>query len=82
MFYNNKKNNFFLILPVIALSFASCEKVVDLKLNDAEKKYVIEAKISDKPGSCKVLFSKSKNNGNQEVLEKSAEYSPAAKCRF
>jgi hypothetical protein len=35
--------------------------VIDLDLNDAEKKYVIEGVISDQPGTSRVLISQTKN---------------------
>lgn len=40
---------------------SSCEKVIDLDLNEAEKKYVIEAVLTDEPGTAKVLISQTKN---------------------
>jgi hypothetical protein len=45
---------FILILP-------SCEKVIDIDLNTAEKKYVIEGKITDQTGTAKVSISQTKN---------------------
>lgn len=42
-------------------SLSSCEKVIDLDLNEAEKKYVIEAVLTDEPGTAKVLISQTKN---------------------
>ncbi len=36
---------------------ASCEKVIDLELNDAEKKIVVEAVLKDNPGDNKILLS-------------------------
>ncbi|MET0392789.1 MAG: DUF4249 domain-containing protein [Chitinophagaceae bacterium] len=42
-------------------SLSSCEKVIDLDLNEAEKKYVIEAMITDQPGTARVLVSQTKN---------------------
>jgi hypothetical protein len=46
----------FFILAV----FSSCEKVIDLDLNEAEKKYVIEGVVTDKAGTAKVLISQTK----------------------
>src|SRR5690606_35605359 len=37
-----------------------CEKVIDLDLKDAEKKYVIEGILTDQPDRTKVLISQSK----------------------
>lgn len=36
---------------------ASCEKVIDVNLDSAEKKYVIEGVITNQPGTCMVLVS-------------------------
>jgi hypothetical protein len=44
-----------------SMYFTSCEKVINVDLNDAEKKYVIEAVVTDQAGSCKVLLSETKN---------------------
>ncbi len=44
-----------------AFFFASCEKVIDIDLNSAAKKYVIEGVVSDKAGQSKVLLSTTKN---------------------
>lgn len=45
----------------ILLFLSSCEKVISLDLNEAEKKYVIEAVITDQPGTAKVLITQTKN---------------------
>lgn len=42
------------------VSFYSCEKVIDLKLNDIDIKYVVEGVITNEPGVCKVTISQSK----------------------
>lgn len=47
------------VLFIVALS--SCEKVIDLDLNEAEKKYVIEAIVQDQPSTSKVLISQTKD---------------------
>lgn len=39
----------------------SCEKVIDINLNKANPKYVIEANISDFPGECRVVLTQSVN---------------------
>lgn len=41
--------------------FTSCEKVIDISLNSADKKYVIEATVTDEPGSAQVLITQTKN---------------------
>lgn len=52
-----------MVLPVaFALAtLSSCEKVIDLDLNGAEKKYVIEAQVTDEPGKATVLISQTKD---------------------
>jgi hypothetical protein len=47
------------ILSIVILS--SCEKVIDLDLNEVEKKYVIEAILQDQAGTSKVMISQTKN---------------------
>lgn len=46
---------------IFVFSISSCEKVIDLDLNDAEKKYVVEAVITDQPGTAKVLITQTKS---------------------
>jgi hypothetical protein len=57
-FYKTKTTIFVLVLPVLLYS---CEKVIHVDLNEGEKKYVIEAVITDQPGTAKVLISQTKN---------------------
>lgn len=40
---------------------SSCRKVIDLKLKDSERKYVIEGMVTNEPGVCKVLITQSRN---------------------
>lgn len=47
----------FLLLSICS----SCEKVIDIDLNSADKKYVIEAVITDKAGTAKVQITQTKN---------------------
>ncbi|MFT3750242.1 MAG: DUF4249 domain-containing protein [Agriterribacter sp.] len=49
------------ILISLVVLFTSCEKVIDINLNDTEKKYVVEAVVTNEPGSAKVLISRTKN---------------------
>ncbi|MFD2919671.1 DUF4249 family protein [Terrimonas rubra] len=51
----------YLLAMVSIASFTSCEKVIDLNLNTAEKKYVIEANLTNKAGGCVVLLSQTKD---------------------
>src|SRR5215467_8726980 len=57
------------IIALFALLFSSCEKVIHLDLNTSEKKYVIEATVTDQPGTSQVLLSQTKNfdDNNQFV---------------
>ena len=50
-----------IILFLISLAFTSCQKVIDVNLNDAEKKYVIEGVITDQAGQCEVAITETKN---------------------
>lgn len=43
-----------------ATFLASCEKVIDVKVNDAAKKYVIEAVLTDQSRSCQVMITQTK----------------------
>lgn len=51
----------FILYILLILLTASCEKVIDIDLNTADKKYVIEGNLTDKPGTAKVLISQTKN---------------------
>jgi len=57
------------IISLFALFLLSCEKVIHLDLNTTEKKYVIEATVTDQPGTAQVLLSQTKNfdDNNQFV---------------
>ncbi len=46
---------------LIAAGFSSCEKVIDVKLDDADKKVVIEAALTNQAGGCVVKVSQTKN---------------------
>ena len=52
---------YWISLLMIVFLFSSCEKVIELDLNDAEKKYVIEANIADEPGTARVVLTQTKN---------------------
>src|SRR5205809_1338046 len=49
-----------LMFYLTILSFCSCQKVIDLKLNEADIKYVVEGIITNEPGVCKVTLTQSK----------------------
>jgi hypothetical protein len=56
-----------LLLFAFVVTFGSCEKVIDVKLNNVAKKYVIEGVVADQPGSWKVKISQTKDfNENNE----------------
>ena len=58
---------YFLLFMVII--FSSCEKVIDLPLDAAAKKYVIEGTITDKQGGCRVLISQTKDFNEDNSVE-------------
>ena len=49
-----------LVFCLSLVSFCSCQKVIDLKLHDADIKYVVEGLITNEPGVCKVNLTQSK----------------------
>src|SRR6476620_6722519 len=49
-----------LVFCLMILFFCSCQKVIDLKLNEADIKYVVEGIITNEPGVCKVNLTQSK----------------------
>jgi hypothetical protein len=49
------------ILGFLVIALSSCEKVIDVDLNDAEKKFVVEANLADQPGSALVRLSQTRN---------------------
>ncbi|PSK94563.1 DUF4249 domain-containing protein [Taibaiella chishuiensis] len=50
-----------LALVSIVFAFSSCEKVIDVKLDQADKKIVIDAVLTDQAGGCQVKVSQTKN---------------------
>lgn len=63
-----KNKTYFLLVGLFILSLSSCTKVIDLDLNDAERKYVIEAVLTDEPGTAKVLLTETKNFDENNVF--------------
>ena len=49
------------VLILMISLFASCEKVININLNDTEKRYVIEGNISNEGGNCTVTITQTKN---------------------
>ncbi len=60
---NNLKKNYRLACGAFAFSctLSSCTKVIDIGLNDADKKYVIEGIVTDQQGTCMVKITQSAN---------------------
>jgi hypothetical protein len=54
----NPLQYFFLL--IIAILLFSCEKVIDVNVDDATKKYVIEGVLTNEAGGCQVKVSKTK----------------------
>jgi len=54
------RNNLILLL-LLSISLSSCEKVIDIDLNDSAKKYVIEGIVSDLPDESRVIITRTKN---------------------
>ncbi|MBC8032742.1 MAG: DUF4249 domain-containing protein [Chitinophagaceae bacterium] len=55
------QNCIYALLALTVFTMSSCEKVIDINLNNASKKYVIEGMLSDQSGSCKVLITTTRN---------------------
>lgn len=55
------KQHIYIILAVLLMGSTACEKVIDIDLKNVEKKYVIEAVVTDEAGAAKVLISQTKN---------------------
>lgn len=48
-------------LFLIAIFLVSCQKVISVKLNSSETKYVITGKVTDQPGECLVSITRTKD---------------------
>jgi hypothetical protein len=46
---------------MLIIFFSSCQKVIDVAIKNVEKKYVVEAVVTDQPDSSRVLISTTKN---------------------
>lgn len=64
-----KMKNIFLACLLTLFLFTSCEKVIDLNLNNSEKKYVIEAVLTDISGTAKVLLTQTKDFTQDNTFE-------------
>lgn len=58
-----------LISLLILMALSSCQKVIDVKLDDADKKLVVDAVITDHAGGCVVRLSKTKKFGENNALD-------------
>jgi hypothetical protein len=55
------------MIVLVCLGLVSCEKVIEVKIRDADTKIVIEGVITDQPGSLKVIVSRTvKYNSNNQ----------------
>jgi hypothetical protein len=57
------------LLLAVLLVLASCEKVIDVDLNSADKKYVIEAIVNDKTGTSFVKVSRTRNFDDDNYVD-------------
>src|SRR5690242_1951245 len=53
---------------ITLLICTSCEKVINIKLDTADKKYVVEGVLTNQPGTCMVLLSQTKDFGASNDL--------------
>lgn len=49
------------VIIIISAGLSSCQKVIEVKLNSADQRYVIEGEINDGPGPYKVTISRTKD---------------------
>ena len=58
-----------LLSALIATGAASCQKVIDVKLNDADQRYVIEGEVHDGPGPYSVALTRTRNFSEDNSFE-------------
>lgn len=63
------KRKSFLLIFIAIVVMSSCEKVIDVELNDTEKKYVIEGVLTDREGSSRVTITRTKNMDEDNAFE-------------
>jgi hypothetical protein len=56
-----KNKSTLLFIGFFTVLLSSCTKVIELDLNETEKKYVLEAVLTDEPGTAKVILTETKN---------------------
>lgn len=64
------KSQFIFLLIAFVFPFSSCEKVIDLPLDDAERTLVVEAVLKDRVGANYIILSKSGNVYQDQNFEK------------
>ncbi|NOQ71332.1 MAG: DUF4249 family protein [Crocinitomix sp.] len=64
------KTLFFFCLLIFVLGFSSCEKVIDLPLNEAEQTLVVEAVMKDRVGVNYIILSKTGSVYQDQNFEK------------
>jgi len=60
----------FLIISATFFAFASCEKKIDLELNDAEQQIVVEGVLKDSPGNNYILLSYTSAVYTDQIFDK------------
>lgn len=55
------KSNIYLSALLLLVTFSSCQKVIDLNLEEGDKKVVIDAVLTDESGGCIVKLSETKS---------------------
>ncbi|OJV90974.1 MAG: hypothetical protein BGO34_22060 [Bacteroidia bacterium 44-10] len=63
-----KKHSTYLALLFVISAFSSCEKVIDIDLNSAQPKLVIQADVSDQPGPYTFKLSKTVNYDDPNIF--------------
>jgi hypothetical protein len=58
-----------LVATLISLSAASCQKVIDVKLNSAARKYVIEGEVNNGPGPYLITISQTRDFGEDNNFD-------------
>ncbi len=53
-YYSNLHTCLYILIVILIIS--SCTKVVDINLNEASPKYVIEGNITNQPGNCQIII--------------------------
>ena len=65
-----RRNSFVLLLFTVSLFSVACEKVIELELNEAEQRIVVEAVLKDSPGNNYILLSKTSAVYTDQTFDK------------